>query len=322
MKIAYIILAHQNPEQVVRLINRLNEPNTYFAIHIDRKANDNVYQDVAKALRNEPNVSLIKRHPIYWGELGMVSATLEGIESLLKEKIPYDYAILLSGQHYPIKTNEQIKNFLQKSRGKSFIEHSWFSKKHWPGRFRIEHWCVAFNFFGRRKFYLSPDYLLLNLKDSKYPILRALGRLPDSGLFPRRKFLDGFEPYGGGQWWCLDRDCVEYVSDFIRKRPDFMKYFRFTRLPEEVIFQTIILNSYLRDRVVDKSLTYTRWPAGGRSAHPVILRENDFGDLAACPELFARKFDINTEKEILDIIDDKLLGVRTVQSHEPTSRLE
>jgi len=38
MKIAYIILAHKNPDQIKRLVLRLNTEGTSFFIHIDKKA--------------------------------------------------------------------------------------------------------------------------------------------------------------------------------------------------------------------------------------------------------------------------------------------
>ena len=37
MNIAYLILAHEDPAQLARLVNALYTPNSYFFIHVDRK---------------------------------------------------------------------------------------------------------------------------------------------------------------------------------------------------------------------------------------------------------------------------------------------
>ena len=50
MNIAYIILAHKYPRQLIRLVNRLNTEKTYFLIHIDKKTNNDIYQEIVQGL--------------------------------------------------------------------------------------------------------------------------------------------------------------------------------------------------------------------------------------------------------------------------------
>ncbi len=46
MRIAYVILAHKYPEQLVRLISQLNTNDVSFFLHIDKKPDDKFYHQV------------------------------------------------------------------------------------------------------------------------------------------------------------------------------------------------------------------------------------------------------------------------------------
>ncbi|MGF1986665.1 MAG: hypothetical protein RMY62_002115 [Nostoc sp. ZfuVER08] len=60
MKIAYIILAHKYPEQLKRLIHRLNTENVSFFIHIDKKVEAKIYHQVVTLLKDFTNVFFSK----------------------------------------------------------------------------------------------------------------------------------------------------------------------------------------------------------------------------------------------------------------------
>jgi len=98
MKIAYIILAHKYPEQLVRLVSRLQTENTCFFIHIDGKTDQETSSQMVNQLQHIPSVYFVKRYKCFWGDFNIIKATLEAIATLLKSKIEFDYAILLSGQ--------------------------------------------------------------------------------------------------------------------------------------------------------------------------------------------------------------------------------
>jgi hypothetical protein len=60
MRIAYLIMAHKNPTQVIRLIDRLDDEGVSFFVHVDRKA-DQVYRAVTAALADRANCHFVKR---------------------------------------------------------------------------------------------------------------------------------------------------------------------------------------------------------------------------------------------------------------------
>ena len=102
VEIAYIISAYKYPEQLTRLVSRLNTGGVHFFIHVDKKTENGIYLQAANALSQFPNVYFLKRHRCYWGGFGHVRASLKGIAAVAARKLPVDYLILLTGQDYPI----------------------------------------------------------------------------------------------------------------------------------------------------------------------------------------------------------------------------
>ncbi|NJN99140.1 MAG: hypothetical protein HC875_36125 [Anaerolineales bacterium] len=88
-------------------------------------------------------------------------------------------------------------------------------------------------------------------------------------------------------------------------------------MPDELFFQTVLLNSPLRDTIVNDDLKHIQWSTP-TSAHPDIFSKEDFEKLNRSPKLFARKFDTKHDTVILDLIDQHILGV----INTPTERLD
>ncbi len=285
MKIAYIVLAHKNPEQVVRLVRQLADEGTSFFIHVDRRAGDEIYYKLVDQLSSISNVHFLKRYRCYWGDFNIVAATIEGIRQLVNSSIDFDYAFLLSGQDYLIKKTRQIKEFLQRYRDKEFIESFALASKnrwsHHDGCYqalnKVQYWHFRFR---SKHFYFTV----------------------------KRRFPKGFDPYGGSQWWCLSRECIQYINSFVMNNPAFVNYFKYVCIPDESFFHTIVSNSPFKNCIVNDDLKYTDWE-NPNPTPPAILYKNYFDTLANSPKLFARKFDITRDAEILDLIDQKILGL-------------
>jgi hypothetical protein len=121
----------------------------------------------------------------------------------------------------------------------------------------------------------------------------------------RRSFPDGLEPWGGSAWCVLSDEAVRTVLAFRDERPDAWRFFRNVKTPDEIFLQTVLMSSELRDRVANESVHHIEWPGG---SHPRTFERGDLDRLAASDKLFARKFDIARDEEILDVIDRELLG--------------
>ena len=284
MKLAYLISAYKYPEQLIRLIDRLATGDAQFLVHIDKRTDSATFQRMVAGAERIASVRFLKRHTCYWGGFGHVAATLEGIRALVSNEIEYEYAILLTGQDYPIKSNAHIQRYLRERHGQLFMEYFPLPHPEWQhyGMDRIEgwHWHV------RGKYY----------------------RLMPSPSFPfRRKFPRGLRPFGGSSYWCLTRDSLDFVDRWTKDHPRYVEFFKRVEVPDELFFQTIILNSEFRDRVQNDNLRLVEW-RDPESGSPSILGAADFPMVAASPKLFARKFDMSVDSRVLELIDRHLLA--------------
>ena len=219
MLVAYLILAHHLPAQLARLVNRLQEPEATFLIHIDRNADDAAFAPHLRAIRSD-NVSFLPRHRCNWGNFSIVSATLSGLQIALRASPRFDYLILLSGQDYPIKPLAHRGSTLLEANGHSFIHHVPFPTPFWKdgGWDRIRRWHMTPGLRNR-----------LLQKAVKFARLRR--RLPG-----------GIRPYGGAQFWCMSWEAAAYVDAFVRQNPETVRFFHHVYVPDEVFFQTILGN--------------------------------------------------------------------------------
>ena len=89
-------------------------------------------------------------------------------------------------------------------------------------------------------------------------------------------------------------------------------FFEHVFIADEIFMQSILLNSPLRDTVVNDDLRYVEWsnelqfPAWA----PRILTTASFDALKNASQLFARKFDIERAPDLLDSIDAQILQAR------------
>ena len=75
---------------------------------------------------------------------------------------------------------------------------------------------------------------------------------------------------------------------------------------DETLFQTIIMNSPFRDRVINNNYRYVEWSKIKENGNPRVLTSNDYQKIVNSQMHFARKFDIEADEKILDMIDDYL----------------
>jgi hypothetical protein len=84
-----------------------------------------------------------------------------------------------------------------------------------------------------------------------------------------------------------------------------VNFFRWVDVPDELFFQTILMNSSLKERIINDDLRYIAWK-DLESGSPAILKLDDFDQMMQSPKLFARKFDMTVDAEVLDLIDRAL----------------
>ncbi|MGN7824458.1 beta-1,6-N-acetylglucosaminyltransferase [Chitinophaga sp. 22536] len=283
MRIAFIIQVHKQPAQLERLLKRLAHPQVDCYIHIDAKCALAEWEQ-AIAL---PQVYLVKeRANVTWAGWGIIQASLNGMNAVLRSGIDYSWVTLLSGQDYPLQPVDDLICFLQQQTGKQFMNVI-SEEALRPMMSKMEHYhFVEYNFPG------------------KYKLAQLL-----TAMLPRRKAPLGLKLHCGSAWWTLTLDCVRFCVEYEQQHPALRRYFRLTWGADEFIFQTILMNHQdYRSQVTDY-LHYIDWSAG--KEHPKALGLEDMDALLQSGKYFARKFDYGSP--VLDKIDQLLNN--TVGSH-------
>ncbi len=291
MKIAYLILAHKYPQQLQRLLNRLDSPNCEFFVHIDKKSGISSF----KGMHSEfSKIKFIKREDGQWGRIGIIRAIINGLKMVPEKQ--FDYICLVTGQCYPVKSKDAIENFFKSNYGKSYISHFPLPspKTDWPngGLDRIE----RYHFYLEKSRTFPPDRPSTTLQGKVLDnIFKLYFKMP-------RQFPEYVRPYGGSAFFALTMDNVSYILDFLKKHPDYMKYHKYTISADEIFFQSILLSSENKrvSGIVCDDLRYVDW---NKPVRPAILGKEDFNAIINSGKLFARKFDMNVDSKILDMID-------------------
>jgi hypothetical protein len=114
----------------------------------------------------------------------------------------------------------------------------------------------------------------------------------------------GYEYYGGSAAVILARNGVSYLNAFVASPLGrrLIRHLKRARHPDEIFFQTVFMNSDLRDTVVNDELRYVDWapPVG---LPPKILGMEDYERMRASGKLFARKFSVAYDAAVLDALD-------------------
>lgn len=284
LSIAHLIVAFKNPEQVYRLAKSLQSPTSDIFIHIDKKVDQKPFQYIADL----PRVHFIRnRQYIVWGGYSITETYISGMKEVL-EHSNYDYIILMSGQDYPLRLNADFNNYLNENKGFSLLSvEAKVPKSIW--------WKIAID---RYRYYHLNDYKFYGKK-----LVHKISKR----LLPYRQFIyPNYKLYGGpGATFCaLTKQAAEYIVNFMHDNRKAQRYAKFTHASDEFWFQTLLMNSPLKDKVINQPLWYIDW--GGVSKHPRVLTVLDYPSLIESGMFFARKFDMYVDESVLDMLDAHL----------------
>jgi hypothetical protein len=287
VRIAYLVLAHTRPAQLARLLLGLRDADSACFLHIDQSSDLGAFQ---RAISPEVDYTLAApRVNVRWGGFSSVQATLNLLATALAAG-RHDYYILLSGVDYPIQSGTALRRELS-STGSQYID-AWPMPAPELGKplSRLEHYHVPAK-RGETRLTRRVNAFLRCLPARDW-----------------RRALAPAQPLGGSTWWGLTHECVSFVLDYTTRRTRFARFFRYTLLPDEMFFQTIVGDSPFSANL-KPSLTFADW-SDRRSPHPLVLDEADLPRLRASGLFFARKFDVEKSPRIFDLIDRELRAVR------------
>jgi len=295
LKIAYIILAHKNPEQVNLFLQQLlSDEQADIYIHLDRNSADSM---TGKIMQNSRITITKKNVSCAWGDISLVDATLILLREVIDSGRAYDFICLRSGQD--MMTGRGFKEYLDENREMNFFLLSEIKRKSEEGA----------------HFYLLYPQCMRKLYESLHPyrILRTLLRkLYGLGInvFPNKEEFDNrIRIFGGSQWFSMSMKMARYIVDYLDKNTWYYKAFRDVYIPDTIFFNTLVMNSPFKGEIINKSLTfqYNRQICKVKN-HPMTLVYDDIEEIESSGCYFARKFDIDEDKKVLEYFMNKITG--------------
>lgn len=302
-----------------------------FVLHISTTAEKGFYQEITTQTKAMPNVHFCKREDGVHNGFGIVQGVINALNYLLDKGLAFDYVSLISGQDYPIKSNKQIVEFLEAHKGKEFLEffplnpkpdspfymnHPWGANRN---SYRLDRFHIKITGVTRSVPELHTNRLVdhplwATLKQFIYniPQYYRKGTLKTEALllyyartkpYPR-PIPPQFEYYGGKTWWTFTNACARYIIKRHSEDKVLREFFRYTLIPDEMYFQTMLMNSPFKEACVNDDLRDIEW-AGGDGTHPIIFKAEHYTRLVENnSNHFARKFDTAIDAEILDKLDE------------------
>ncbi|APX22844.1 MAG: glycosyl transferase [Rhodobacteraceae bacterium] len=269
-KIAFILLCHKDPDAIIKQAQSLTAVGDYMAIHFDASAPRAAFDRIRAALADNPNVTFAKKRiRCGWGEWSLVQATLHAVEAAAEAFPRATHFYMLSGDCMAIKSAEYAHEFLDR-RDVDYIESFDYFQSDWiktgwkKERLVYRHWFNERT--QKRRFYAT------------FELQKRLGLT--------REIPADLEVMIGSQWWCLRRRTIEWILDFCRQRPDVMRFFRTTWIPDETFFQTLVRHLVPEQEIESRTLTFLMFTDYGM---PVAFYNDHYDLLLSQDFLFARK---------------------------------
>ena len=270
-----IVLSHRNPRQVARLVDRVAAgADTVAVVHHDPSGEP-------LALRPSSNVALVPDpRPCRWGRLSIVEAQWRSLRWVADTIPEFSWALLISGQDYPIRPIVEIEKELAASPYDAYLRH--FAVTPDPAA-DTDPWQAV----TRRRY----------LRKRRLPGTHRSVPLP----LPRRHpYRGGVELYVGDMWFNLSGPTVRgMLADPLADR--LLRYLRYAPIPDETFVCSLALNARPAPAVANDSRRFIRWSPG--ASHPDTITAAHIDELRDSAAFFARKVDAAAHRDVPDLLD-------------------
>ena len=244
MKIGYLILNHQNPELLAKVVNRVTVGTDNIAvIHIDKKAGE--LTKFKSALKdNKSAFFLEKRFPVYWGGMNVALATLKCMEKALK--LGAERVVVFEGMTWPMYSNQYIDEFFSRHPETEFIRAINATHSKNPDLYMRSFGYSLANVDV--KAWNNPKSLLHHFLQ----IPRKLGiKYRPNGYFKDKRTGKKYEVYWGWAFVSLTRACAEYLVKLSKENRELRHYFSHVFIPGETYIASMVFNSDFKYKTMD-----------------------------------------------------------------------
>ena len=277
-------MAHNHWEQLMLLIKCVDHPQNDIYIHIDKNVDKYPKQEIEKTAIHSKLI-WVKRFRTEWGSPKTVSCILNLLASASSGH--YDYYHLLSGMDLPLASQNDIHAFFASHTGKQFVGFDWEGIEKDRFLYRIKYFYPFSAFLGKKPYNTSTKKMIGKIQD--------LIILFQSKLNVNR--IGKTKLYKGSVWFSITD---ELVAGILREKKKIEKEYAFTLCADELWLQNYIMYSGWSKMLANDNARYIRWIQGDPS--PQVLTMDDYPAMLQAGKMFARKFDDNIDKVVIDAI--------------------
>lgn len=283
-KHAYLIIAHNQFDLLKKILTMLDDERNDFYIHIDKKVKDfdsSAFDGVLK----HSNLTFCDRVNITWGDFSQIQSEMTLFKAAASANEIYSYYHLISGVDLPIKSKDEIYSFFEKNYPAEFVHFSLDEPTHeFDGRIKYYH------FFRKKRNLVNKALAQCLLGCQK---LCRVDRLKNQSITVAK----------GTNWVSVTAAFVKYL---VENEEYIAKTFSHSYCGDEVFLQTMLFNSPFAKNLYmphcgNNQLACARlidWNRG----NPYVFTSSDFDEIISSDAMFARKFDLNTDSDIVDKI--------------------
>lgn len=241
MKVHYVVAAHRDPDQLVDLVDALHGPSTRTVVHVDAMVDQAPF---ATPAARERATFVQDRVRVRWGGWSVAEGMVKGMEAAAPELDDDDYLVVLSGDSYPLASQEAVATFLARHHGDQFISSVPFP----DARMKKDERRVS-------QFWFEAD--------TRAGVRNPVVKLVNTVGIPRdwRRAYGTYAPLCGPSWFALTGAAVHWVLAEMQRNPRFVRFTRHTRNASEQFFQTMVGASPYADRT-RRHLMYVDWSQG------------------------------------------------------------
>lgn len=272
MRHCILMTAYKDANLINEIIS--NVPNDWGCyIHLDKKCSIN-----ENDINNKANV--FKQFKVYWGGVEHLKAFLFLLDKAYNDGKNYDYYHLITGQDYFAVPANDFDNVLGHD-GLNYLDCFKLPRENWwGGGFDIIKIRTLASFVDSRKKVWKIFNMILKWSQSAFHLCRQIPPYP---------------MYGGSVYCSITKEAAHEVL-FSDLSKDLLYRLTNTTCGEEVFFQTVLMNSNLKDTIINTNLRYIDWSV---PHPPKVLLEDDYNNIVRSKSLFCRKIDSKKSAKLL-----------------------
>lgn len=289
MKHAFLIVVHKSPELLHLIAKKLESPNHYMYIHIDKKVDDIPFRTACKDVER---VKFYHNVRVAWGGYSQIQCTINLLKAAFDDNM--DYYHLISGQDYPCKSNKEFDAFFEMHKGQSFM--------HYDTEAEVQAWRLDKYPHRYMNWYFNDTFILRN----KHAKLLRNFITKIFNKFLKRKSIENV--YAGWNWFSWSKNVVKYVLFQYEQRRKYFDRFYFTTCCDEIIFHTL-LAGHLQDLQISphNSLRFVEWypKRHFKGKLPLVLQETEYDDIIKSDSFFCRKVELPESMKLIKMLDNQ-----------------